>query len=321
VFRAVRGALLELEPDVVLAPATPFPEGMAAIAYRNASGARVFMMDDAWGLTDRRGPLVRFVKRLIHRSVDGAFIPGPFHDSYYLSLGFSESRILHGMNAVDNAFYAESARCARERAEEVRARLGLPPRYLLFVGRFLPRKGLKALLAAYASYRRGRSDALPLCLAGGTQSDLRDPFPPGVQVLGRRYGRELGELYGLADALVVPSRSDPWGLVVNEALAAGLPVAVSRGCGASCLVRDGVNGWRFEPGKTDELSAILGTIADLSPDARAQMSVHAQESIKEWGLDRFSSSALKALDIPRATPAAGLAALASRLWRGWVRVY
>lgn len=322
-FRTVRAKLLELEPDVVFAPATPFPEGMAAISYRNASGARVVMMDDAWGGTDRRGPLVHAVKRWIHRSVDGAFVPAPSHQQYYVRLGFPPDRILFGMDAVDNELYAGWARRAQEHAEEARARLGLPPRYLLFVGRFIRQKDLGTLFAAYESLRRAVPGALPLVLAGGAASDLPDGLrlPGGAVALGRRYGEELGTLYGLAEALVLPSTTESWGLVVNEAMAAGLPVIVSRGCGAASLVREGLEGWTFEPGDRAALVRILRELSELSPERRAAVGRRAQETIGQWGLERFTASVLAALDLPRALPARGLSALASRVWRGWVRLY
>lgn len=322
-FRAVREKLLELEPDVVFAPATPFPEGMAAISYRNASGARVFMMDDAWSRTDRRGPVVRAVKRWIHRSVDGAFVPAPSHQQHYVSLGFAPDRILFGMDAVDNELYAGWARSARERADEVRARLGLPPRYLLFVGRFIREKDLGTLLAAYDAFRRAVPAAPSLVLAGGTAADLPGGLrlPEGAVALGRRFGEELGALYGLADALVLPSAAESWGLVVNEAMAAGLPALVSRGCGASALVREGLDGWTFAPGDRAALARIMQAVSTLTPEQRGEMGRRAQESIGAWGLDRFAASVLSALDVPRALPARGVSALAARLWRGWVRVY
>ncbi len=322
IHRTVKDALSRAQPDVVFAPATPFPEGMAAIEYRNRTGARVFIVDEAWSGTDRRGPFVHAVKRLIHRSVDGAFVPAPLHDPHFVSLGIPGDRIVHGMAAVDNAWYAEAARAARARSTEARSALGLPPRYFLFVGRFLPRKGLDVLFDAFTTVRR-ELDGLGLVLAGGSERELPRgvTLPEGVLTLGARTQEELGLLYGLAKALVVPSHSDPWGLVVNEGMASGLSVIVSRGCGASALVQDGVNGWVFEPGDAGALAQLLRRVGGLSTDELERMGARAQETIAAWGLERFTEGVMRALEIPRALPPRGLAAAASRLWRGWVRMY
>jgi glycosyltransferase involved in cell wall biosynthesis len=323
VFSEVRRVLDELHPDVVFAPATPFPEGMAAIAYRNASGARCFMMDDAWQRSDQRGFVVTSVKRWIHQSVDGAFVPGPSHARHYEQLGFPRERIVFGVDVVDNAWFAAQADRARARATSLRAELRLPERFFLFVGRFIGRKGLTTLLQAFEWYRRARPEGIDLVLVGGTEDDL----PPGTRVpsgataIGRRYGADLAALYGLAEALVAPSDSDPWGLVVNEAMAAGLPVLVSRGCGACALVDEGSNGWTFSPRNFSVLGELMVRLADLGEDQRASMGRCSREIAADWDLPRFTEGVFRALEIPRAPPAGAESALACSLWRGRVRVY
>ena len=157
IYGQVFDLLMELGPDLVFAPATPFPEGMAAFSYRLTSESRVVMMDDAWGNADSRGPLTREIKRLIHRNIDAAFIPASSHLSYFLKMGFSEDRILFGADVVDNRYFLRKSEEARVNDEKLRASKKLPKNYFLFVGRFLPRKGLETLLKAYEDYRHRTS--------------------------------------------------------------------------------------------------------------------------------------------------------------------
>ena len=110
------GLLKELKPDLVFAPATPFPEGMAGFSYRLQSGNRAVMMDDAWDHTDQRGRFIKEVKRLINKNIDAVFIPAPSHLSYYMEMGFPKGRVIFGVYAVDNDYFSKMA-------EQIRADL------------------------------------------------------------------------------------------------------------------------------------------------------------------------------------------------------
>jgi glycosyltransferase involved in cell wall biosynthesis len=314
--------LLSLRPDVVFAPATAFPEGMGALMYRLRNGSISIVMDDAWELSDRRGSLTRAAKRIIHRNADAAFVPALSHREYYRNLGFPAERIFFGVDVVDNEYFAVQADRARQQGARIRQEMGLPEHYFLYVGRFLPRKGLDTLLLAYQLYRKRTMTApwdLILIGEGGLLETLcRNHHKiTGLHVAGGRFGEELCKFYGLAEALVVPSDIDPWGLVVNEGLASGLPVLVSRGCGsAKTLVIDSENGWSFRPGSVEDLAVLLHRLSLLSPATRSGMGMRSREMISKWSLDRFASAVQDAIDVPR-RPAAGLLSnMMTRLWTG-----
>jgi L-malate glycosyltransferase len=322
----VRALLASLQPDVVFAPATPFPEGMAADAHRLQSGCRRVMMDDAWEHTDRRGRCTRLMKRLIHRNVDAVFIPAPSHLAYYQGLGFPRERVLYGVDVVDNDYYQTAVDQARRRASGLRAEKSLPADFFLFVGRFLPRKGVETLLAAYASYRAGaEGKTWDLVLVGdGPHLEAIEALAagiPGVHLAGVARGDDLCHYYALARALVVPSVLDPWGLVVNEGLAAALPVLVSSGCGAArTLVREGENGWTFAPQDSDCLAGLMERLSGLSEPALARMGERSREIAGDWSLDRFADGVVEAIALSRREDGGWLSNLATRLWKGRVSV-
>jgi len=315
-----------MRPDVVLAPATPFPEGMAAYAYCLSAGKKAVMMDDAWEHTDQRGGLTRFIKRQIHRNIDAAFVPATSHAPYYERLGFPRERIIFGVDVVDNEYFALNAEIARTRAKAVRQRLGLPENYFLFVGRFLPRKGLECLVEAYQSYRQQVLDRQwPLVLVGSGEHlesvQKKAGGTEGIIYAGPKFGDDLASLFGLASALVVPSDIDPWALVVNEGMASSLPVIVSRGCGAAqTLVREGENGWTFEPGDANTLAHLMAVMSGLSADELAGMGEKSKDIIADWSLDRFVDGVMKAIEVPRRPSAGLLSKLATKLWKGRVSV-
>jgi Glycosyltransferase len=325
IYQRVLGVLTELNPDVIFCPATAFPEGMAAQKYRLKHGKRVVMMDDAWEHTDRRGPFTRLVKRIIHKNIEAIFIPAPSHLPYFHSLRFPEDRMIFGVDVVDNEYYSVRADRARQNEAAIRQIRRLPEKYFLFVGRFLPRKGLDTLLSAYRRYRElavGEPWALVLVGRGPYEKKLQEFMQnlDGVHLAGAQFGDDLCIYYALAKAFIAPSESDPWGLVVNEAMASGVPVLVSRGCGcASPLVREAENGWTFAPGNAQSLSALMFRISLLAPETIEKMRRRSKELIDNWSLDRFTDGIIAALKIPRRPPAGNVADFLTNHWKGRVR--
>jgi glycosyltransferase involved in cell wall biosynthesis len=123
-----------------------------------------------------------------------------------------------------------------------------------------------------------------------------------VHLPGFRQYADLPAYYGLAGAFVHASTIEQWGLVVNEAMAAGLPVVVSRGCGcADELVVPGRNGYTFDPLDPSELTRCLLHVAS----DRCNRQVMANEGrviIADWTPDRFATGLSQAVDLAIATP-------------------
>jgi len=326
IHNKVFSLLIECKPDLIFAPAAPFPEGMAAFAYRNGCEARAVMMDDAWEYRDHRGRLTKEIKRLIHRNIDAVFIPARSHLPYFLNMGFPEDRIVFGVDVVDNDYYLRRSEQARPNERHLRISRNLPENYFIFVGRFLPIKGLESLIKAYADYRRQivtNPWDLVLVGDGGYLDDIRELARDvhGIDFVGAQFEDNLCQYYALARVLIVPSTAESWGLVVNEGMASSLPVIVSKGCGAArTLVREGENGWIFEPGDNETLTKLMIRASSLSSDALKEMGRKSQSIISQWSLDRFAEGVLKAVKIPRRPPAGPISDILTKLWKGRVRV-
>jgi len=326
IHNKVFNLLMDYKPDVIFAPATPFPEGMAAFSYRLASGTRAVMMDDAWKHTDHRGIITEGIKKVIHQNIDAVFIPAPSHLPYYLGMGFPEERVIFGVDVIDNDYFSQKAEEACKNEASIRESRRMPDNYFLFVGRFLPRKGVETLVKAYTYYRQqAGQNPWGLVLVGdgkhleSIRSLSRDIT--GIIFAGPQFSDNLCQYYALARALIVPSIIDPWGLVVNEGMASGLPVIVSRGCGAAkTLVREGENGWTFEPGDDETLTKLMIRVSLLSSDDLKEMGRKSQCIVSEWSLDRFADGVLKAIEIPRRPPAGPISDILTKLWKGRVRV-
>lgn len=205
-----------------------------------------------------------FIKRLFVSVFDGALVAGGPHASYLQQLGMPVNDIQVVGNCVDNDFFSTRTDEARRRVETDPG-LTVPRDFFLYVGRMVSAKNLSRLLEAYRLYRQRVGSAawdLVLVGMGPEEASLRqqaDAFGiDGIWFAGLLQVNELPRYYARAKCLVLPSVSEPWGLVVNEAMASGIPVLVSNRCGCAVdLVRDGVNGFLFDPLKPHFLAELF----------------------------------------------------------------
>ena len=124
-----------------------------------------------------------------------------------------------------------------------------------------------------------------------------------VSVPGFKQYDELPSYYGLAAAFVHASSTEQWGLVVNEAMAARLPILVSNRCGcAPDLVEEGRNGFTFDPYDTEELAHLMLQVASMPATERAAMGRASIEIISRWTPECFATNLMKAVELALATP-------------------
>jgi glycosyltransferase involved in cell wall biosynthesis len=246
------------------------------------------------------------IKRQRVRRFSAGLVGGPRHRDYLVDLGLPRERIALGYNAVDNAHYARRAEAARQAPE---GRRGLPAApYFLAVSRFAPEKNLPRLIRAFAFYRAAMRQGPPwdlvLCGDGPSAAEVEEEVrASGVEGSIHRPGflqaDELSRWYGFASAFVHPSLMEPWGLVVNEAAACGLPLLVSdrAGCVETLVPRpEGTTGARFDPRNVRAIADRLAWMADLPEDERRAIGRRAAEVVADWGPDRFASGTLEALE-------------------------
>jgi glycosyltransferase involved in cell wall biosynthesis len=119
---------------------------------------------------------------------------------------------------------------------------------------------------------------------------------------GFKQYEELPAYYAHAGAFIHASTTEQWGLVVNEAMASGLPVLVSNRCGcAADLVKEGENGWTFDPTDEEKMVELMLKISE-DETLRKEMGLRSREIIEEWGPDRFASEVSAAVEAALAAP-------------------
>ncbi|MEM0963920.1 MAG: glycosyltransferase, partial [Bacteroidota bacterium] len=292
----VRATLDRLAPDAIAVPSYSTSDSRAALAWcRRHRRTAVMMFDSRRGDADR-ARWRESVKRAIVRQFDAALVAGTPQRAYATDLGIPPSHVFQPVDVVDNARFARLA------DESRRQRAAHDVRRFLCVARLTEVKGVDVLLGAYARYRTTTEVPWDLEIVGDgpERAALEAQAGEGVAFTGFARGDVLGRAYGRADALVLPSHKDTWGLVVNEAMAAGLPVVVSTGAGcATDLVDHGTNGLAVPAGDERQLADALCRVASLSDAERAAWGTRSHEIISAFGLDAFCTGLWDAIQAGR----------------------
>jgi len=248
----------------------------------------------------RTRPERRPALRWLFRHASGFLVIGKRNGEFYRHLGVDAARMFPTPLAVDNQFYQTAAARLTPQRDALRQKLGIAHSdfVILNAGRLAPEKGLMDLLLAFKTLAANHAHLL-LVGDGREGRRLRDFVAAHrlerVHFLGTKTYEELPEYYAMADVFVLPSYIEPWAVVVNEAMNFALPVIASQQVGAADdLVKDGVNGFRFDAGDTGALATILRRMVD-TPEICRKMGGCALPIIREWNLERAAEGVLAAL--------------------------
>lgn len=261
-------------------------------------------------------PLKQLVKRTLMRrflrEFSAALVIGERNREFCSWSGIPENKMFSAPYCVDNDFFARRAAELAPDREQIRDQWGFQPGQVvfLFCGKLVPKKRPDDLLMAAASLAQqcanGDGAKFGLLFAGsGPQEDrLRElARKSGVPVafIGFVNQGEVSKGYAASDCLVLPSDyRESWGLVVNEAMASGLPAIVSDHVGsANDLVIDGKTGYQFPMGDIDALAGRMRQILEDPENLRA-MGAAAQERVSGYSISATVDAALRALESVRA---------------------
>jgi len=301
--RGVRSTLNRIKPDVVLCGGYNYLACWSAAYWARAHRVPLLLWSESTAWDRRRGyRFVEFLKARFLRLCEAFVVPGKSSLNYLKDLGIAEQQIFTAPNAVDTALFSELAKAARRDESQVRARNRLPSRYFLFVGRTVKDKGVFELLNAYAQMDAGLRSRLGLVIAGNGSDNQElveraTKIVPGtIRFLGFVHREQLPEIYALADGFIFPTHSDPWGLVVNEALACGLPVIVTSVAGCALdLVQDGLNGFVVPPRDPSSLALAMTTVAE-DTGKRVEMGSNSRKRIEAYSPAAWANGVLQAVE-------------------------
>jgi glycosyltransferase involved in cell wall biosynthesis len=246
------------QPNVlVIAGYSPFAM-LATMVWGRLHTIPVILMTDSKEDDSRRHFLIEELKKNIIRCYQAALVAGSPQKRYLMKLGMSSKKIFTGYDVVDNQFFHQI------KTREFKNPISKP--FFLVVSRFVKKKNLRRLIEAYAIYyHRSGPDAwdLVLCGDGELRRDIENQIlnlnlESCVHLTGFLQSSEQLPYFSNAKCFIHASTQEQWGLVVNEAMASGLPVLISRKCGCfEDLVLEGKNGFGFDPEDTIELANLL----------------------------------------------------------------
>lgn len=227
---------------------------------------------------------------------------GKHNRRFYQRYGASPKKFSFMPYAVDNYFFHIRSGAARLHRQELRLQYRIPPTavLVLFVGKLIPRKRPADLLAAF-EFLQSSLPNLAIAYAGDgelrpvLEARISDSRLRNARVLGFKNQMALPEIYGMADMLVIPSARENWGLVVNEAMACGLPIITSDKTGAAAdIVRNDENGFVYTCGDVGALSQAIQKLA-TNPDLRRRMGNRSWEIIQHFSYEECIEGVLSAL--------------------------
>lgn len=296
----VKTQLDQLTPDAVAVAGWGSSDARACADWCRKNKVPAIVMSETRKADGVRVWWKEWIKARLIRRFDGALVGGQSHVEYLVSLGFPRQKIQLGYNVVDNGYFESESRkwrlcdsdCSRA--------------YFLASSRFIGRKNLELLIRAFAKSQRIGFGGFDLCLLGdgpekkvllgrckelgltitelapwedeAEESDDR----PTVYFPGFRQIEELPRFYAHAACFVHPALEEPWGLVINEAMACGLPIVSSNNVGAAEeLVDEGVNGWTFSPIVPDDLADAIEKVTELTDQERQRMGQESRRILRE----------------------------------------
>jgi 1,2-diacylglycerol 3-alpha-glucosyltransferase len=308
----VLSILDRLTPDLVVVPGWASAESFAAVLWARSNRVPVVVMAESQEDDVARSSLKERLKSHIVRNFDAALVGGYTTRDYLVRLGMPLQQIAMGYNAVDNLHFEVGAADARDDENEIRKRFNLPQAYFLASGRFIAKKNFPVLVQSYSKAHEKLGETMPHLVILG-DGENRAQILAAIQLSGlnsrihlagfQRYD-DLPVFYGLSRGFVhIPTR-EQWGLVINEAMASGVPVIASERCGATrTLMLRSQGGFVVDPFDQQSITEALVALSKLPQLEWTILANEAKEAVRDWGAERFGSgleyAAKASLNVPR----------------------
>jgi glycosyltransferase involved in cell wall biosynthesis len=272
-------SLLKYSPDIIIISGYSQPSSFLAMLYAKLFKKQLVLWCESNKYDQRyEHCLKKAYKRWFVKNCAGYIVPGQASFEYLLSLGALREKIYRAPNAVDNDYFSRVADQQRKTKGQFKQSKGYPDKIILYVGRLVDQKGIFDLFKAFQIIS-GNQPALGLVLIGNGEkeedyknfcqiSNIKNVFFTGFV-----HQEELPAYYACADVFVLPTHSEPWGLVLNEAMACKLPVVSSNVAGAAAdLIINGKNGYIYEKGNVNKLTEILNKVLNSNCESMGQSS-------------------------------------------------
>lgn len=283
--------------DFVIAYDPARKPAIKAIIECQIHGVPYFVNND--GAFLNKNFLKDLIKRFLFRKAAACFSSGRSATEYFKYYGVSEDKIFEHKFTSLTKDDILTAPTDDEEKKRMRTELKLPEKKtVITVGQFIFRKGFDILIKAWEDIG---DNALLLIIGGGEEKAgyeeyIKSHNIKGIKLIDFMQKQELYRYYSASDIFVLPTREDVWGLVVNEAMAFGLPIITTDKCNAGLeLIEDDINGYIVKTDDPIELRERLRYLLE-NPEVCYRMSEHNLNKIKEYTLENIAKEHIKAIN-------------------------
>jgi len=303
-YRKLSKIFVELKThsfDIIIIPGYAYIMCWCALLYSMMTNKIIVVSFDSTELDNPKYWWKESLKKWFISKCSAAMCYGTNSRLYLLKLGMPDATIFTRCQATDNQTIDEIHGEVHLNRESNQLEAKVCPHNFIYVGRLSKEKNIEILLSAYSKVKLGNEQAADWGLIIVGDGPEKEHLQQMVDKLGVRDvcftgGRKWSEIpryYALSDVFVLPSLSEPWGLVVNEAMVCGLPVLVSSCCGsAPDLVSERINGFTFEPKDEQDLQKKLAFFVD-HPQEVKQMGERSREIIANFSPQKAAQQMMK----------------------------
>ena len=229
------------------------------------------------------------VMKLFYKLFNGFLYIGTRNKEYYKYLNIPDNKLFLVPYSVDNEYFIYKVGSAKKRIKEIKIKYGIPNenKNILYASKLMKRKNPIDLLKAFELLKKNFDNVNLIFVGTGEEEILLKNFVnehniKNVFYLGFLNQTELPEAFAISYVFLLPAINEQWGLIINEAMYAGLPIVISDVVGAvPDLVIDGINGYSFTAGNIDQLADKLYLILS-NDELRISMGNKSREIISKW---------------------------------------
>ena len=294
-------ALVKGRYNTIIVGGYHHPTVWLTFIYALLTRKRIILFSEST-LEDKRSnnQVKAWLKRLFVKYSSGYIVPGAPQMRYLLSLGAKRNKIWLAPNAIDTDLFENAIKKREHNKAEIKEMLGIKGDVLLYVGRMIDIKGVQDLIECFPIIQKKYPSVNLILVGEGPDREKYESLCkykkiPRVIFTGFKQQEELPEYYAVADIFVFPTYTDPWGMVINEAMLAGLPVICSQAAGAAeDLVKRNENGFLHKPG---DIKAMIEHISHLFEDRslRENMGRRSREMISSYTPENMASGIKQAI--------------------------
>ncbi|PZX49679.1 glycosyltransferase involved in cell wall biosynthesis [Algoriphagus ratkowskyi] len=280
-----------LNPDILICGPTAFTSGAIGMRWAYKRNKKVIVFDDSKHSLYKRNFLVNHIKLSLTNLAEAIIVPSTDYDLEYAKWKIKKEKLYYGLNCIDNNYFQTKREIQFHDTKQ-----------LICIARLVPIKNLETLLNCWKNVEMANPDYSLVIVGDGPEHDnlvniTKNQKLRKVRFTGNQSTSQIAELLAESDAFILPSYMEGWAMVVNEAMAAGLPVILSDRINAGhTLLKNSINGFSFDPYNKEQITEAILKYINLSIAEKTSMSEHANLEIKKYNYDFLANQILLAVN-------------------------